>query len=166
MFTLIIGASASGKSEYAEKWVSTQDGSRIYLATMEPYGEEAQERIKKHKAQRLNRGFETIERYTGLGQLVLPAKSNILLEDLGNLTANELFSEDGGGAEAVLDGVLFLSEHCRHLTVVTNEVFSGGMTYQGETLAYLRALAMINRILARKADRVVEVACGLPLFLK
>ena len=49
---------------------------------------------------------------------------------------------------------------------MTNEVFSGGKDYEGETLRYLRELAQINRALAAKADRVVEVVCGLPNLLK
>ena len=48
MFTLVIGASASGKSEYAEKLAMSLDGQRIYLAAMEPFGQEAQARIARH----------------------------------------------------------------------------------------------------------------------
>ena len=46
------------------------------------------------------------------------------------------------------------------------EVFSGGADYEGDTLSYLRALAGINRALAARADRVAEVVCGLPNWLK
>ena len=65
-----------------------------------------------------------------------------------------------------LAGVLALAARCPHLTVVTNEVFSGGADYEGDTLSYLRALAWINRALAARADRVAEVVCGLPNWLK
>lgn len=80
--------------------------------------------------------------------------------------ANELFDPDGGGPGCALSGVEAMLEQCRHLTVVTNEVFSGGMDYQGDTLAYLHELARTNRALAARADRVVEVVCGLPNALK
>ena len=166
MFTLIIGASASGKSEYAEKLVAAFGGRRIYLATMEPFGEDAQERITRHHAMRAQRGFETVERYTDLAHLEIDRDCDVLLEDLGNLTANELYSLDGGGEDAVLDGVLSLAKRCRNFTVVTNEVFLGGRNYEGDTLRYLKALAGINRNLAIKADRVVEIVCGLPNVLK
>ena len=46
--------------------------------------------------------------------------------------------------------------------MVTNQVFSGGADYSGETLDYLRALARIDRALAARAGCVVEVVCGLP----
>ncbi len=166
MFTLIIGGSASGKSEYAERHVLSMDGNPVYIATMEPYGDEAKARIQKHQAMRAGHGFETIECYVNLSAAILPPDSNVLLEDLGNLTANELYRPDGGGREAILDGICSLLRQCRHLTVVTNEVFAGGQDYQGDTLRYLRTLAELNRTLAMQADRVVEVVCGLPNVLK
>ena len=35
-----------------------------------------------------------------------------------------------------------------------------------ELSAYLKDLAWLNRVLARRADRVVELVCGLPNVLK
>lgn len=166
MFTLIIGGSASGKSEYAEQHAVYLGGNLVYIATMEPFGEEAHARIQKHQAMRVERGFQTVECYVNLSKAVLPPDSNVLLEDLGNLTANELYRPDGGGQKAVLEGICSLLRRCRHLTVVTNDVFSGGQDYQGDTLNYLRILAELNRVLAEQADRVVEVVCGLPNVLK
>lgn len=48
MFTLVIGGSASGKSEYAEQQVMALPGRRWYLATMEPWDDECVARIAKH----------------------------------------------------------------------------------------------------------------------
>ena len=166
MFTLVIGGSASGKSEYAERHVLSLPGRRIYVATMEPFGEEAMTRIAWHQLLRRDRGFETLECCHALEQAAVPAGSNILLEDLGNLTANELYRPDGGGRGAVFRGIDSLLRQCAHLTVVTNDVCSGGQDYLGDTLRYLRELARINRTLAKQADRVVEVICGLPNVLK
>ena len=57
-------------------------------------------------------------------------------------------------------------EACDSLTVVTNEVFSGGSDYEGDTLRFLWELAALNRALAARADRVVELVCGLEHVLK
>ena len=160
MFTLVVGGASSGKSAYAEAHTLTLDGPRVYLATMRPFGPEGQARVLAHRAQRRGKGFRTAERYTNLAAHSLPPAANVLL------VANELFAPDGGGPGCALSGVEALLEQCRHLTVVTNEVFSGGMDYQGDTLAYLRELARTNRALAARADRVVEVVCGLPNVLK
>lgn len=162
MLTLILGGAASGKSEYAERLVLSQSGPHLYLATMEPWGEEGQARVKKHRDSRKDRGFQTVERYTDLRGLVLPQDASILLEDLGNLTANELFRADGGGEAAVRAGLEHLTKACRNLTVVTNEAFSGGQDYGEDTVRYLEVLARLNRSLAGKADLVAEIVCGLP----
>ena len=96
MFTLVIGGSASGKSEYAERHVmALSGGPRIYIATMERFGEEAEARIARHRALRRGRGFETVECCQNIGSLTLPENSNVLLEDLGNLVANEMFTGSG-----------------------------------------------------------------------
>ncbi len=166
MFTLVIGGAASGKSEYAEQQVMKHPGRRWYLATMEPWDDECLVRIAKHRAARARRDFTTVECYRDLPALELPAGGNLLLECLGNLVANELYGPEAGGAERVLEGVEHLRRTCAHLTVVTNEVFSGGAEYEGDTLRYLENLAWVNRVLARRADRVVELVCGLPNVLK
>lgn len=166
MFTLVIGGAASGKSEFAEAHVLSLSGRRVYLATMEPFGAEGRARVERHRRMRAGKGFETVERYTNLAGLLLPPDTNILLECLGNLTANELYSPRGGGTRAVLDGIDHLLSRSAHLTVVTNEVCSGGTDYAGDTLAYMRELARINRTLAARADLVVEVVCSLPSVLK
>ena len=156
MFTLVIGGAASGKSEYAEARALSLPGKRVYLATMRPSDGECLARIEKH---RLRRGdFETVEQYIDLDSAPIPAGANILLECVGNLLANEVYEPNGGGSDAVLHGINTLLSWCRHLTVVTNEVCSGGADYDESTL--------VNRALAAQADSVVEVVCGLPHFWK
>ena len=91
MITLVIGGSASGKSEFAEQYVMERDGFRIYLATMHCYDEESRQRIRKHREARRTKGFFTIEKECDLQNLILPQNSNVLLEDLSNLLANEYF---------------------------------------------------------------------------
>ncbi len=166
MFTLVIGGAASGKSEYAESRVVRLPERRIYLATMRPWDQECRARIARHRRLRQDKGFETLERYTDLAGAEVPAGANVLLECMSNLTANELYDPEGGGQEAVLRGVDALLARCGHLTVVTNEVFSGGAACEEDTLRYLRTLARINRLLAARADTVAEVICGLPNYLK
>ena len=166
MLTLVIGGAGSGKSAFAEAHVCRLPGRRIYLATMLPHGTEAEARIDKHRFQRAGRGFETLERGLELERAIVPPGANILLEDLSNLLANELFEPSGGGVDAVRRGLRHLMEHSGNLTVVTNEVFSGGAQYGEESLRYMRALADLNRELAARADLAVEVVCTLPNVLK
>lgn len=169
--TLIFGGSASGKSAIAEELACAGPGPRFYIATMEPYGEEGRRRIARHRQMRADKGFETLERYTDLENLLLPARGTVLLECLGNLTANEMFSPSGAGpagaAEAVLRGVEHLRRQCGRLIVVGNDVFADGLDqYEEPTRRWIGVMAQVHRRLARQADRVCETVCGIPLWRK
>lgn len=118
---------------------------------------------------RAQKQFETLECPLHLDRLALPGRGTVLLEDLGNLVANELYSPGGAGkhtAEAVLAGLERLAAGCDHLIVVSNEVFSGGADYAGDTDQYLLALAQVNNAFAARADNVCRVVCGLPVYYK
>ena len=110
---------------------------------MEPFDDECRARIRRHRDQRKTIGFETVECYTNLAGADIPPGACVLLEDLSNLLANEMFAPEGGGVDAVRRGLLSLMERCRNLTVVSNEIFSGGTAYEGETLAYMQNLALL-----------------------
>ena len=169
MFTLVIGGAASGKSEYAESLILRADIlPRIYIATMEPLDGECRARIERHRALRAKKSFETVECYTALERLRLPGGA-VLLECMGNLVANELYNPGGFGADAeaaILRGVDSVLRQCRELVVVSNEVFSSGAGYKGDTLRYLKVLAAVNRTLAARADHVAEIVCGQAVYYK
>lgn len=170
MMILVTGGSGSGKSAYAEECVLRfGQGPRIYIATMFPFDEESHRRIERHRRMRGDKGFETVERYTDLGGAPVRKDSVALLECMSNLVANEMFQEDGAGAntvQAVLDGVRVLKEQVRHLVIVTNEIFSDAAYYEEETRDYQKNLGIINQALAEMADQVVEVVYGIPVFHK
>lgn len=169
MLTLVVGGAASGKSAYAERLVLQTALPRYYLATMQVWDAECAARVEKHRRMRAEKQFETLECPLHLGTVHLPARGTALLEDLGNLTANELYDPAGAGeaaASAILDDLDRLAAQCEHLVVVSNEVFSGGANYAGDTDRYLKALAQVNNTLAARADAVVRVVCGIPVYHK
>lgn len=171
MLILVTGGVASGKSAHAERLVcEAAPSSRLYLATMQPFGAAAQVRIARHRALRQGKGFETVERPLGLQSLTLARQyDGILLEDLGNLLANEIFAPDGAGDAAfgsILAGIAHLQDCCETLVVVTDEIFSDGLDYPPEAARYIRDLAALNRALGAQADAVYESVCGILLPLK
>ena len=170
MMILVTGGSGSGKSAYAEDRVlSLGEGRRIYVATMHPYDGESLRRVKRHRQMRAGKGFETVERYTNLRELILPGDSVVLLECMSNLTANEMYQEGGAGGqtvEEILAGICYLLKRVRHLVVVTNEIFSDGIDYDPETMRYQSYLGQINSEMGRMADRVTEVVYGIPITVK
>jgi len=167
MLILVTGGSASGKSAYAES-LCLSFSPRYYVACMQPYGEEGAARIARHRAMRKDKGFLTLERYRDLASLTIPARGCALLEDIGNLAANEMFSDGTGNDpfDAVIRGVDALFSQCDRLVVVTDEIGSDGTIYDPETTAYLSALGRINRALAARADAVIETVAGIPIPLK
>ena len=171
MIHLVTGGARSGKSTWAEEQIrQIPHGTRIYIATMDPGDDpDNHRRIAKHRSQRADKGFQTIECPVGLDAVVLPEDSVVLLECLTNLVANEMFDETGtvsDPTERVLEGISALRGQCYALIVVTNEVGCGGQTYDEGTEAYIHVIGHVNAMLASAADVVVEVVCGIPISLK
>ena len=137
MMILVTGGSGSGKSAFAENCVVSLDSEKkIYIATMYPYDGESRKRVKRHRKMRAGKGFETVECYTGLSGVHVPEGSTVLLECMSNLVANEMFREEGAREKTydeITKGILHLKEQAAHLIVVTNEIFSEAMCYQGDT---------------------------------
>lgn len=165
MIVLVTGGSGCGKSTWAERLIAglPQEG-RIYVATMRVCDGESVQRVARHRAQRAHLGFSTIECEKNLAAADIPQDSVVLLEDLVNLAANEMFS--GGNVGRIVPALHDLARRCCHLVMVTNDVFSDGGCYDESTQAYLRELAGINRSTAALADCVVEVVYSIPVALK
>ena len=170
MLVVVTGGSGSGKSAFAEDRVlSFGDAQRIYIATMHPFDEESHKRIERHQKMRAGKGFETVECYTGLKNVKLPAGCVVLLECMSNLVANEMFREEGFHpevSEKITEGVRNLLSQAEHVVIVTNEIFSDGILYEGESEKYKEQLGQINCNLAEMADAVVEVVYGIPVWHK
>ena len=160
MFIIVTGGSAGGKSEYAENLVPNT-GNRVYLATMEPFGAEAETRIARHRKLREGKGFQTIECPVNIGNCFEACRGrHVLLEDLPNLVANEMFSSHAHGTAGIAEQILDLAHISESLICVTGILTADGRVYDESTMKYLKELAAIERTLAAHADRVIEVACG------
>ncbi|MFI3171007.1 MAG: bifunctional adenosylcobinamide kinase/adenosylcobinamide-phosphate guanylyltransferase [Eubacteriales bacterium] len=171
MVVFIIGGSASGKSEYAENLSVrlAQEAPKLYIATMEPFGEEAKYRIERHHALRKNKGFHTLERYRNLKEIKEEGYHTILLECMSTLLANERFAEEknkGNYVESILRGIETLKSRSEHLILVSNKIFDDGVEYADETKGYIKDLGEINRRLSQDADVVIEIVCGIPVIHK
>ena len=165
MIVLVTGGSGSGKSTWAEKLVAfLPNENRVYIATMQVYDAESVKRVERHRAQRADKGFRTIEREKDLASADIAEGSVVLLEDLVNLMANEMF--DGGDVSRIVPALNILAKKCRHLIMVTNDIFSDGIEYAESTQEYIRQLAEINNAAAQMADCVVEVVYSILVCVK
>lgn len=176
MMTVITGVSGSGKSEYAEnKAVKLSRGAELYyVATMQPYGEEGRLRIERHHRLRAGKGFTTIECYRDIERVIdmigaeRCQEATILLECMSNLLANEMFGtkSESSVTDKVLSGISCISRQCRHLIVVTNEVFEDGVSYEKTIEVYIKSLGKVNQKLVELADEAEEVIYSIPMLLK
>ena len=165
MIVLVTGGSGSGKSTWAEKLVaSLPNENRVYIATMQVYDAESVKRVERHRAQRADKGFRTIECEKDLASADIADSSVVLLEDLVNLMANEMF--DGGDVSRIVPALSELAKKCSHLVMITNDIFSDGIEYAESTQEYIRQLAQINNAAAQIADCVVEVVYSIPVCVK
>lgn len=182
MMVLVVGGSGSGKSSYAEEMaVSLAQESvgkitmkKYYLATMQVFDEEGRDKVNRHRNLRKGKGFLTIEQPTGISHALEKMETGdriVLLECISNLTANEMFSGEKAKTkiqvmEDIICGIELLKEQTTHFIVVSNNVFEDGITYDRTTMDYIHTMGMVNQRLAELADRVVEVAAGIPVMIK
>lgn len=113
MLHIVYGGSASGKSSYAESFaMSLQgDGRLLYIATMYPYkwntteiDPETMQRINRHRAMRVDKGFDTVECYRHVEHIVAKRQDVLLLECMSNLLANEMYLEpDAADGRSAMD---------------------------------------------------------------
>ena len=166
-----IGGSGSGKSEWAEKKAMeiSSDGKAVYAATMRPYGEEAEERIKHHREARKDRDFITAELpydLRGLSEYADTADT-VLIEDLSNLLTNLKFFKNmsfSDAEEEIKSQISYISAIFKNIIIVSNDVFSDGIEYSDETFEFIKSLSGLNRGFAAEADIFAEVVVGIPLI--
>ena len=179
MFTLVTGGSGSGKSSYAEEILSSYGGVKYYLATMQVYDKEGERKVLRHRRLREEKGFLTIESPVNIGCIQFDDKDDdrsLLLECMSNLLANEMFCPEAKAAsgeksafpvaEKILWGIKRLSSACKSLIIVSNNIFDDGIDYDLMTKKYMTELSFINCQLAKQADKLYEVVCGIPLEVK
>ncbi|MGN8690148.1 bifunctional adenosylcobinamide kinase/adenosylcobinamide-phosphate guanylyltransferase [Atopobiaceae bacterium HCP3S3_F7] len=213
MRVLVTGAASSGKSAWAEARAMGLAAPRTYVATMAPAGREAAARIRRHRELRRGKGFRTVELFgadagpdpaagpgdagpdaAGAGPDVGALLDSLglrggcaLVEDLGNLLANRLFSPDGaevapalaleraeGDLEAVyarFDDVVVVGcevgcEGVDDLVPGAARALAGTDDPRLATERYVRLLGTLACRVARGSDEVVEVVASRPNYLR
>lgn len=173
MFIFIAGMTRSGKSQYAELRASELGRSlqKFYIATAEiqAHDSEMLSRVELHKERRKGMGFTTIECYRDLGELTLPENACVLIESFTVWTANEMFRDSGvnhNAGEKIYTDFMKIYRRVKDIVLVSDDVFSDGLTYDALTEEYLRTLGGLHVKLAALADEVIEVVSGLPVRYK
>lgn len=160
---LITGGEKSGKSTYALRIALERGTHRAFVATGEPFDDEMQTRIKRHREERGSL-FETIEEPVEVPTVLRRCASyDVVLVDcmttwLGNLMHYE--RDLTAMKDELLDSL------SGNEVFVTNEVGMGIIPLGTSTRLYVEELGRLNAALAQRAEQVVFMVAGLPLVLK
>ncbi len=173
---LITGGARSGKSEYALQRALLLPGPHIFLATCPVIDPEMDDRIRRHKTDRINSEWKTIEEELQVAEAIQSlVPGSVCLLDCLTLWVNNLMYRAESSKEIFRDDEM--QEKCEEfiqtarqyqgtLICVSNEVGMGIVPEHASARLYRDLVGRCNRILAAAADEVVLVSCGLPLFFK
>ncbi|MEG1972990.1 MAG: bifunctional adenosylcobinamide kinase/adenosylcobinamide-phosphate guanylyltransferase [Oscillospiraceae bacterium] len=169
MIYLVTGGASCGKSKFAEDLAIRLSEPHYYLATMLPFGNESKEKILKHREERKGKNFLTFQCYGNLQCLKFPQRGTVLLECMGNVAANVIFSQNSDKNKAVDEitkGIENIINQSENIVIVSNDIFSDNLAYDAETLDYMKILGLLNQKIGEKADYVIEICYSIPIFIK
>ena len=114
----------------------------------------------------------TVEKARAVHELTLPADAVVLLEDLGNLVGNELFSPEAGARSeetvlcALRESLLALETKCAQLILVGALLAEEPRYGDPDTERYVRLFSALQNALAARADAVYFAELGAVRCLK
>jgi adenosylcobinamide kinase/adenosylcobinamide-phosphate guanylyltransferase len=166
---LITGGAKSGKSSRALEICEAYE-KKAFVATAEYIDGEMTDRIQRHQAER-GPEWTTIEEPLDLPGAIAKAAAahEVVLVDcltvwLGNLMH---YRKEKEKIEEAIGGMLeFLQKPPIDMVLVTNELGCGIIPADFETRRYRDLLGILNQKIAKAADRVELVTCGLTMTLK
>jgi adenosylcobinamide kinase/adenosylcobinamide-phosphate guanylyltransferase len=165
---LVTGGARSGKSAYCVRRAAKYRRV-VFIATAQPHDAEMRARIARHKRQR-HRRWKTIEEPVALGRALRSAAAYecALIDCLTLWTSNLLC---GGLARESIEKraravVRLLRKSRVDAFLVTNEVGMGIVPEQTLAREFRDVAGSVNQIIARSADEVVCMVCGLPVRVK
>ena len=173
---LITGGARSGKSDYALARAVSLSGPHTFLATCPVVDEEMEDRIRRHKDERQDRIWQTIEEELDLATTIDALENEtVCLVDCLTLWINNLmyraetvglpFTEDDMRVKTEML-IASASSFQGTLICVSNEVGLGVVPDNVSARRYRDLVGRCNRTVAAAADEVIFISCGLPLFLK
>ncbi|MCX7816140.1 MAG: bifunctional adenosylcobinamide kinase/adenosylcobinamide-phosphate guanylyltransferase [Syntrophales bacterium] len=174
--TLVTGGSRSGKSSFAQKLAEETSEERFYIATAPVTDHEMANRIELHKKERLAGNWQTIEEELRLKDALQSIPENaVVIIDCLTLWVNNLLYDAGKRGVTLTEEDI--SEKCHSLSTtakkrtgdvifVTNEV-GMGIVPENEIARRFRDLTgRCNQVVAKTADHVILMVCGIPTTIK
>ncbi|HOV49765.1 MAG TPA: bifunctional adenosylcobinamide kinase/adenosylcobinamide-phosphate guanylyltransferase [Candidatus Cryosericum sp.] len=160
---LVTGGEKSGKSTYALNAALERGSRRAFVATAEPFDEEMDARIRRHKAER-GAAFETVEEPVEVPAVLRRCTGyDVVLVDCMTTWVGNLMHYERD-VEAMQEELL--ASISGNEVIVTNEVGMGVIPLGESTRLYVERLGRLNAALARRAAHVVFMVSGIPMVVK
>lgn len=182
--TFVVGGARSGKSSYAEQLCKERGKKVCYLATAKVIDKDMEDRVAKHKASR-PREWSTIEQYKNFDMIVdqeaFIESDTFLLDCITIMITNIMFDDEIDYDKCnnhVIDEVekkVFveiekllktMKKEQKNMIIVSNEVGSGIVPAYRVGSIFRDIAGRVNQYIAKEADEVYHVICGLPQKLK
>lgn len=168
-FIFITGGAKSGKTSFALRLGQGFAGQKIYLATAEPFDNEMEEKIKRHRQERGD-GWTTIEEPRSIEERIKSLGGDgVVLIDCLTLWVTNLLTEGLSDDEITVRGAT-LASACSNSAVsiiaVSNEVGLGIVPVAPLARRFRDLSGTINQRMAALASEAYFVAAGMPLKLK
>lgn len=177
--TLITGGSRSGKSTYAEKLCidSTKVSNKelLYIATCPKVDDEMDDRIERHKNQRANHNWQTIEEELDLEKIISENSNCCILVECLTLWISNLIWQAEKADEKLTEALIYdrvnkLIKICEEqeieITFVTNETGMGIMPINDMARLFSDLSGRANQTLAQAANDVYFMVSSLPMKVK
>ncbi len=166
----ITGGVRSGKSLFAQEIAKKFPGSKAYLATAQGLDEEMRDRIARHKKSR-PRTWQTLEEPIHLTEMVRREgkRFDLILLDCLTLWLSNLLMAGWGGKKilAATDRFLRVARKIPGtIILVSNEVGMGIVPENPAARDFRDLSGLIHQKVAREADEVYFLVCGLPQKVK
>lgn len=165
--TLVLGGAASGKSSFAEGVVAKTGRNRVYIATAQAFDAEMAEKISEHRKSR-GAGWRTLEAPQDVSAALEQVDArDVVLLDCATLWLSNVMLAEEKETEIAVEELFEALENCpAPVVVVSNETGMGIVPEHRLGRAFRNAQGRLNQRLAARAEAVVFVAAGLPMFLK
>ena len=181
MIVLVSGGCKNGKSSFAENLVlSNAHSKKYYIATMIPSDDEDEKRILKHRENRKNDNWITIEVKKSLSELlVIQNDDYILFDSLTAYVLNHIIFEsnnvenlDGDFDDTIVYNNI-INELKTNVLNKSNVVFVTDYIYSVSSFhidtysyKYMKVLSNVCKYIAKVSDDVISIKYSRPIYYK
>ena len=163
---LVTGGARSGKSALAERLAQSCGNKVIYIATSEPFDDEMQSRINRHRARR-DAGWRTVDAPLELPDMLVQTDGDAArLVDCLTMWLNNLIYHNRDVGYEMNRLIKVISEQQADLVMVTNEIGSGLVPQTAEARKFRDLAGELNQMVAQAASQVYLSVSGIPVKIK